>query len=104
MLVRSSGRSGQRCRSCITRAKSAPEGALVMPVTSCTSGERACLADAAIRERQKDTKNCSNKTTEQTRMRAAIIGAPPPAAKGQGEFLQELARWRKPTPRAGDNQ
>src|SRR6267142_669751 len=75
MLPRSSGRSGQSCKSCMTRVKSSPEAARAMPVTSRTSGDRASFADAAMSERQYHTKNCSSVTTEQTRMKAAIIAA-----------------------------
>src|SRR5712692_5767198 len=97
MLLRSSGGSGQSCKICITRGKSSPVAVLEMPVTSCTSGERACFEDAAMSDRQYETKNCSSKITEQTKMIAAIIVGSPTGAKGQGAPPQALSRWHRPT-------
>src|SRR5437899_1163875 len=102
MLLRSSGGSGQSCRICMTRAKSSPVAVLEMPVTSCTSGESARFEDAAMSDRQYETKNCSSKIMEQTRMIAAIIAGSPPGAKGQGAPPQVLSRWHRPTPAAAN--
>jgi len=53
-----------------------------------TSGDRASFADAAMSERQYHTKNCSSVTTEQTKMKAAIIAAPPRAGRSDAGIFR----------------
>src|SRR5229473_4765835 len=80
----------------MTRLKSSPEGILWMPVTSFTSAERTCFEDAAMSERQYETKNCSNAAAEKTKMTLAIIGAPRRAGRARCAHLPELAKKHKP--------